>query len=71
MRCATRLSLILLVVAAGLLCGCKVDRSAKPGSDDTPEVKDFEKAEGFEGDAYRSLGRDTEKEQPGGQEEEN
>ena len=70
MRYAIGLSLILLIVAFPLLCGCKVDRSAKPGSDDTPEVEDFDKAEGFKDDAGRSLGRETERGQPGGQEKE-
>ena len=64
MRYAKMLSLVLLVVVAAFLCGCKVDRSAKPGPDDTPE------AESFEDDTYRSLGRDAEKEQPDVQEEE-
>jgi len=70
MRYATALSLVLLVLAATLLCGCKVDRSAKPGSDDTPAAKDFEKSEGFEAGADRSFGQDTEKERPDGQDEE-
>jgi len=70
MRHAIRLSLILLIVAAPLVCGCKVDRSAGPGSDDTSEVEDFDKAEGFEDDADRSFERETDRGQPGGQEKE-
>jgi hypothetical protein len=73
MRHITLLSLILLVLliaAAPLLCGCKVDRSARPGPDDTPEVEDFDKEGGFKDDADRSFGRETERGQPGGQEKE-